>query len=66
MSSPCTRSPAKTCADVVIEGAKEHRAAADLVGQRRDPELNALAGIALRLPVQRLVLPIPILNTEVA
>ncbi len=45
-------------ADAVIEGPKEHRAAADLVGQRRDAEINALTGIALRLAVQWLMLPV--------
>ena len=28
----------------------------DLVGERREAEIDALAGVALRLPVQRLVL----------
>jgi hypothetical protein len=45
-------------ADEVIEGAKEHRTAADLIGQRRDAQINTLAGIALRLPVQGLMLPV--------
>ena len=46
------------CADAVIQGAKEHRAAANLVGQCRDAEIDALTGIALVLAVQRLMLPV--------
>lgn len=40
-----------------LEERLQHRAAgADLVGQRRQAQLDPLAGIALGLPVQRLVL----------
>jgi len=36
---------------------KQHRRArTDLIGQRRQAQLDAFAGIALTLPVQRLVL----------
>ena len=31
---------------------------ADMIGQRRDVEIDALAGIALALPVERLVLAV--------
>lgn len=36
---------------------QRHRAGSDLVGERRQAEVDAFAGIALGLPVQRLMLP---------
>ena len=45
-------------ADQLVERAQQRGAAADLVGERRQAEVDALAGVALRLPVQRLVLPV--------
>ena len=45
-------------ADEIIERAQNHGAAADLVGERREAELNAFAGIPLRLAVERLMLPV--------
>jgi hypothetical protein len=36
---------------------QDHGAGTDLIGQRRDAEINALPGIALALAVERLVLP---------
>jgi hypothetical protein len=45
-------------ADEVIERAQNHGAAADLVGERREAETYAFAGISLRLPIERLVLPV--------
>ena len=45
-------------ADQLVERAQQRRAAADLVGQGRQAEIDALTGIALRLPVQRLVLAV--------
>ena len=43
--------------DQRMDRLQRHRAGADLVGQRREAEVDAFAGIALGLPVQRLMLP---------
>jgi hypothetical protein len=43
--------------DQRMERLQRRGAGADLVGQRRDAEINALPGIALALAVERLVLP---------
>ena len=57
VSSPSTRSPANTWARGSAQrGTKKSRAAADLVGQRGEADRHALTGVALRLPVQRLML----------
>jgi hypothetical protein len=40
-----------------VERLQDRGAGADLVGQRRHAQIDPLAGIALALPVQRLVLP---------
>lgn len=45
-------------ADEVVERPQKNGAAADLVGQRRQADIDALAPIALRLPVERLMLAI--------
>ena len=42
--------------DQGMERRQRRRAGADLVGQGGEAELDALAGVALGLPVQRLVL----------
>jgi hypothetical protein len=42
--------------DQGVERCQRGGAGADLVGQRREAEIDALAGVALGLPVQRLVL----------
>ncbi len=43
--------------DQGMERLQDHGAGAHLIGQRRDAEINALAGITLALAVERLVLP---------
>ena len=43
--------------DPIMQWAKGMDAGPDLIGQRRQREVDALAGVALRLPVQRLMLP---------
>jgi hypothetical protein len=43
--------------DKLVERAQQHGAAAHLVGQRRQAQVDALARIALGLPVERLMLP---------
>ena len=45
-------------ADQLVERPQQDGAAADLVGQRRHAEIDALARIALGLPVERLMLPV--------
>src|SRR3954451_23978497 len=45
-------------ADQFIDGAQQRRAAADLVCQRRQAQVHALAGITLRLPIERLMLSV--------
>ena len=45
-------------ADQLGERAQHGRAGADMIGQGRDVEVDALAGIGLALPVQRLVLAV--------
>ena len=45
-------------ADQLVQRAQRGRAGADPIGQRRDVEVDALAGIALALPVERLVLAV--------
>ena len=42
--------------DQGVERQQNHSAGADLIGQRRDAEIDALSGIALALAIQRLVL----------
>src|SRR6202171_1357939 len=42
--------------DQGMERPQDHSAGADLIGQRRDAEINALASITLALAVERLVL----------
>ena len=42
--------------DQRVQRAQDRRAGADLVGERRDAEIDALPGVALALPVQRLML----------
>ena len=44
--------------DQVMQGLQRHGAGADLVGQGRQAEVDAFAGIAVPLPVQRLMRPI--------
>ena len=59
MSSPCSRSAAKTCASIRRDERRQHRAAgADLVGQGRQAERHALPGVAFGLAVERLMLPV--------
>ena len=41
-----------------VERVEDHRAGTDLVGQRRQAELDTLAGITLALAVDRLMLAI--------
>ena len=43
--------------DQRMQRLQRHRAGTHLVGERRDAEIDALAGVALALPVQRLMLP---------
>jgi len=45
-------------ANELVERTQKHGAAADLISQRRDAEINALARVALGLPIERLVLPV--------
>src|SRR5215471_2486888 len=45
-------------ADALVNGAQESSAGPDLVGQCRHAQLDALARVALGLPVERLVLPV--------
>jgi hypothetical protein len=45
-------------ADELIERAQNHGTTADLVGERREAETHAFTGIPLRLPIERLVLPV--------
>src|ERR1700756_4331899 len=45
-------------ADELVKRAQESSAGPDLVGQRRHAQLDALARVALGLPVERLVLPV--------
>src|SRR5438309_1328786 len=45
-------------ANELVERPQEHGAAAHLVGQRRHAEIDALARVALGLPIERLVLPV--------
>ena len=45
-------------ADQLVERLQQHGAAADLVGERRQAQLDALARIALGLPVERLMLAV--------
>jgi hypothetical protein len=45
-------------ADQFVERPQESSATADLVGQGRDAEIDALARVALGLPIERLVLPV--------
>ena len=57
VSSPCSRSAARTWRlDQRMKRLQGRRAGADLVGQRRQAQIDALAPIALALPVQRLML----------
>ena len=57
VSSPCSRSAASTWRlDQRMERLQDRRAGADLVGQRRHAQIDALAPVALALPVQRLML----------
>ena len=57
VSSPCSRSAARTWRlDQRMQRLQHRRAGADLVGQRRHAQIDALAGVALALPVQRLML----------
>jgi hypothetical protein len=44
------------CLDEGVQRRKRRRAGSHLVRQRRDAEVNALAGEALALPVERLML----------
>ena len=44
--------------DQVVERLQQHGAAADLVGERRQAQFDALARIALGLPVERLMLAV--------
>ena len=44
--------------DQIVQRPARHRAGANLVGQRRQAEIDALAGVAIALPVQRLVLAV--------
>ena len=45
-------------ADELVERAQKRGAAAHLVGQRRHAQIDAFAGVAFGLPIERLVLPI--------
>ena len=45
-------------ADQIVERPQQHGAAADLVGERRQAQVDALARIALGLPVERLMLAV--------
>ena len=45
-------------ANELVERTQKHGAAADLISQRRDAEINALTRVALGLPIERLVLPV--------
>ena len=57
VSSPCSRSAASTWRSIrAWSGSSDDVAGADQVGQGRHAELDALAGVALAQPVQRLVL----------
>ena len=59
VSSPWTRLGGEDVgADEIVERAQNHGAAADLVGERREAEIDAFAGIALGLAVERLMLPV--------
>jgi hypothetical protein len=42
--------------DEVVKRPKSVHAGADLVGQRRERQIDPLVGVSLRLPVQRLML----------
>ena len=44
--------------DQLVERRQRGGAGADLIGQGRDVEVDAFAGIALALPVERLVLAV--------
>ena len=57
VSSPCSRSAASTCAlDQSVQRAQRRRASADLVGERRQAQIDPFSRVALALPVQRLML----------
>ncbi len=57
VSSPCSRSAARTWASIrAWSGCKHRRTSAHLVGQCRNAEINPFAPISLALPVQRLML----------
>ena len=59
VSSPCKRSPAKTCSWIsIVSGGQRRGAAADVVGERRSRQIDAFTRIAVRLTVERLMLPI--------
>src|SRR5438874_7287415 len=45
-------------ADQLVERAQKDGAAADLIGQRRHAEIDALAPVPFGLPIERLMLPI--------
>ena len=44
--------------DQIVQRPQQRRATAYLVGERRQAQLDTLAGVALRLAVERLVLPV--------
>ena len=59
VSSPCRRSAASTWSAIrSCKRPERHRAGPDLVGQRRQAEIDAFAGVAVALAVQRLVLAV--------
>src|SRR6266849_8440309 len=44
-------------ADEIVDRMQDGSAAADLIGQRRNAQIDAFAGIALGLAIERLMLP---------
>ena len=56
VSSPCSRSAAKTWASTRRSSGSSTPQRTDLIGQRRQADRHAFPGIAFGLPVQRLVL----------
>src|SRR3981189_1151692 len=57
VSSPCSRSAAKTCASIRLISGTSGAAGSHQVGQGREAERHAFLGIAFGLAVQRLMLP---------
>ena len=45
-------------ADQIVERAEQRSATTDLIGERRQAEIDAFPPVAFRLPVERLVLPV--------